>query len=130
MGFFERFKKRRAIRSYARLLPKFLARDYGRSKAYTPAQVKSSIERHGLNTEYSCYGIAMFSDREGFDQFHATFGELCNYDEMRAEVAHDHFGGNADFSVNDIASVSHWDDGDNSHDSGSHHSSDFGGGGD
>jgi len=35
MGFFERFKKRLAIKSYARLLPRLLAKDYGRSKSYT-----------------------------------------------------------------------------------------------
>jgi hypothetical protein len=129
MGFFERFKKRLAIKSYARLLPRLLAKDYGRSKSYTPAQVRSSIERHGLNTEYSCYGIAMFSDREGFDQFHAASGELCNYDEMRGEISNDHFGGNVDFSEHDVASGSHWDGGHGSHDLGGHHSSGFGDGG-
>jgi len=121
MGFFERWRKRRAIKNYARRLPGLLAKDYGRSKSYTPAQVRSSIERHGLNTEYSCYGVAMFSDRESFDQFHADIGEPCNYDDMRHEIAHDFFGGGMDFTPGDVFSTSDWE--------GGHHSSDFGDGG-
>ncbi len=130
MGFFERFRKRRAIKIYARRLPRLLAKDYGRSQSYTPAQVRKTIERHGLNATYSCYGIAMFSGREGFDQFHAESGEQCNYDEMRTEIANDHFGGNVDFSLTDILSASSdWDGGHSSHDYSGHGSSDFGDGG-
>jgi hypothetical protein len=109
MGFLKRLLKRRAIGDYARRLPRLLARDYGASRTYTPAQVRSTIERGGLDPSYSCYGIAMFSSRESFDNFHAVNGEQCNYDDMRSEIATDHFGGNIDFSFSDILSASGWD---------------------
>jgi hypothetical protein len=58
------FGKRRVIRSYARQLPRLLARDYGFSRSYTARQVRRTVERSGLNVHYSCYAIAMFSDRD------------------------------------------------------------------
>jgi len=124
MRFFETLTKRRAIRHYARSLPRLLAKDYGHSKTYTPAQVRSTIERSGLNTIYSCYAIAMFSTRESFDQFHEANGEPCNYDAMRGEIAIDHFGGNSDFDFSDI--ITAFSESDAGHDHGGHD----GGGGD
>ncbi len=47
MGLFSKYfdwvRKRRAIRSYARRLPRLLAKDYGASKTYTPQQVRKTI---------------------------------------------------------------------------------------
>jgi Family of unknown function (DUF6559) len=43
--YFEAFRKRRAIRSYARRLPRLLAKDYGYSQTYTPQQVRKTIAR-------------------------------------------------------------------------------------
>src|SRR6266446_9889543 len=73
------FGKRRAIRSYTRQLPRLLVRDYGFSRSYTPLQVRRTVERSGLSVAYSCYAIAMFSDRDGFDHFHHAMGEHCDY---------------------------------------------------
>ena len=124
MRFFERIRKRKAIGGYVRELPRLLAKDYGRRTQYTPAQVRSTIERYHLNGIYSCYAIAMFSARDAFDQFHEANGEHCSYDAMRGEIAGDYFGGNADFGFSDtIATLS---DGNAGHDHGSSHD---GGGG-
>lgn len=100
------FRRNRAIKSYIKKLPGLLAKDYGKSKTYTPKQVKRTIERSGLSVTNACYGIAMFSGREAFDQYHQETGESCNYDSMRCEIASKHFGGNSDFEISDIASVS------------------------
>jgi hypothetical protein len=96
------FGKRRAIRSYARQLPRLLAKDYGFSRSYTARQVRRTVERSGLNVHHSCYAIAMFSDRDAFVQFHHEIGENCDYDNMRAEIADRHFHGNMDFTISDI----------------------------
>ncbi|MDH5447164.1 MAG: hypothetical protein OEY52_16565 [Gammaproteobacteria bacterium] len=100
------FKRNRAIKSYIKKLPSLLAKDYGKSKTYTPKQVKRTIERSGLSVTDACYGIAMFSSREAFDQYHQETGESCNYDSMRCEIADKHFGGNSEFEISDIASAS------------------------
>jgi len=100
------FQRNRSIKSYIKKLPSLLAKDYGNSKTYTPKQVKRTIERSGLSVGDACYGIAMFSSREAFDQYHHEIGESCDYDAMRSEIAEQHFHGNAAFEVSDIASVS------------------------
>ena len=124
MRFLERLRKHKAIGSYVRKLPRLLAKDYGRRMQYTPAQVRSTIERYHLNGIYSCYAIAMFSARDAFDQFHEASGEHCSYDAMRSEIANDHFGGDSGFSFSDtIATLS---DDSGSHDQGGSHD---GGGG-
>src|SRR5581483_10888155 len=102
MAFLEAFRRRRATRDYARKLPNLLARDYGAAREYTPRQVRKTIERYGLNGDYSCYAIAMFSGRTDFDQFHRSLGESCDYDTMRADVAVAHFDGNLDFTIADM----------------------------
>jgi len=70
MQFISNFKRNRAIKSYIKKLPSLLAKDYGKSKTYTPKQVKRTIERAGLSATNACYGIAIFSDRGAFDQYH------------------------------------------------------------
>jgi hypothetical protein len=102
VSYLRSFAKRRAIRSYTRRLPGLLVRDYGFSRSYTPLQVRRTVERSGLSVAYSCYAIAMFSDRDSFDRFHHATGEQCDYAGMRAEIADWQFHGNAGFTTTDI----------------------------
>ena len=44
----------------------------------------------------------MFSDRTSFEEYHLGVGETCDYDTMRAEVAHAHFDGNVHFTITDM----------------------------
>jgi hypothetical protein len=44
----------------------------------------------------------MFSGRDDFIQFHTDIGETCDYDAMRAEIAHNHFSGDVNFDVGDM----------------------------
>ena len=104
-SYFRSFGKRRAIRSYARQLPRLLVRDYGHSRSYTPLQVRRTVERSGLSVAHSCYAIAMFSDRDGFDHFHHAVGEQCDYTAMRAEIADCQFHGNLAFTTTDVFSL-------------------------
>jgi len=106
MGLIKNFNRNRAIKSYIKKLPSLLAKDYGKSKTYTPKQIKKTIERSRLSVTDACFGIAMFSGREAFDQYHQEIGESCDYDGMRSEIADKHFNGNGDFEVTDIASIS------------------------
>ena len=105
MKFIRRLKKNRAIKSYAKKLPELLAKDYGRSAHYRPLQIKRTIERAGLDPIYACYAIAMFSGREDFIRFHNEIGETCDFDAMRAEVAHSYFSGDVNFDVSDIVNL-------------------------
>jgi hypothetical protein len=85
--------KRRAIAAYARRLLRLLTKDYGHQASYTPQQVRKTIARSGMNTDCSCYGVAMFSGCDDFNQLHKSIGENCDYDAMRVEIAGAHFHG-------------------------------------
>ena len=106
MELIRNFNRKRAIKSYIKKLPSLLAKDYGKSKTYTPMQVKKTIERSKLSVADACYGIAIFSGREAFYQYHEEMGESCSYDGMRSEIADQYFQGNCDFGSTDVASVS------------------------
>lgn len=106
MELIAKFKRNRAIKSYIKKLPSLLAKDYGKSKDYTPNQVRRTIERSGLNVDDACYGIAMFSSREAFNKYHQEIGENCDYDVMRSEIAERYFQGNSRFEIDDIALLS------------------------
>jgi hypothetical protein len=126
IDYFRSLAKRRAIRSYARRLPRLLAKDYGHSKSYTPQQVRRTIERYRLNSNYSCYGVAMFSDRDDFTAFHQQIGQSCDYDVMQGEIADLHFQGNSDFTTTDVSACS---DAGGGHGGDGHSSGGDGGGG-
>jgi len=59
MDLIKKFKRNRAIKSYLKKLPSLLAKDYGKSKIYTPKQVKKTIERSSLSVTDACYSIAI-----------------------------------------------------------------------
>ncbi len=79
-------RKRRALRSYRRQLPVHLRRTYGTQQHYPPEDVHYVIRRWGMSEVYACYALAMYCDRAMFDAFHASKGEACDYDRMRAEA--------------------------------------------
>ena len=125
MGIVATLLRRRAIRSYALRLPALLKRDYGAARSYTPAQVRGTIARSGLNDHYSCYALSMFSDRSEFDAYHRGVGEQCDYDALRETVAETHFHGNPHFTVSDVFALSaidaHEAGGADFHGGGGHH---------
>jgi hypothetical protein len=103
---FRALRKRRAIAAYVSKLPRLLLRDYGSAPAYTPAQIKRTLERSGLTTQYDCYAISMFSDRTQFDAYHQIAGETCDYGVMRGEVAAAHFHGYDAFTTTILLDMS------------------------
>jgi hypothetical protein len=97
-----------------------LVKDYGFARSYAAQQVIKTIEREGLDTEFSSYAVAMYSDIVDFERFHRRFDESYNYDAMRTEIAFYYFDGRVDFTVQDIfASAS--DAGADAANGGSHH---------
>jgi uncharacterized membrane protein len=106
MSFITDFQRKRAIKSYIKKLPDLLSKDYGRSKTYTPQQVKRTIERAGLNAAWGCYAISMFSSRDAFDAYHHEIGEPCDYDAMRCIIREEYFQGKSDFDMADMVSAS------------------------
>jgi hypothetical protein len=106
MGLLERFRTRRAIKLYARRLPRLLQKDYGGSDAYTPTQVQKTIERYKLDARHSVYAIAMFCDRDKLAELQSQFRAGVSFDEARGEISSQCFGGSVGFSARDFLSDS------------------------
>ena len=91
-----------AIRRYVKGLGPELRRRYGRSKRYTPAQVKRTIEQRGYSREWMCYALCMYCGRRDFDAYHRAAGESCDYNAMRGEVAARLLKGAQSFDAADV----------------------------
>jgi hypothetical protein len=78
----QRIRFRRAARCYARLLGPRLARDYGGSAQYTPAQIATAVNKLNLPSAYLCLGQAVFLSDEQFKRIGAD-ESLGSYAELR-----------------------------------------------
>lgn len=58
------FGKKSAIRKYLKVLPDELARRYGGSGPYTPAQVERTVLERNLSTRHIHYAWLLFCERE------------------------------------------------------------------
>lgn len=104
-----------AIRSYKKKLGSLLIRGYGKSKHYTPAQVRTTVSKAGLSTDWICYAYSMYCSCDDFVQYHTETGQSCDYEAMRTEVADYFFQANTAFDASDVVnSSSDWFGGEDS----------------
>jgi hypothetical protein len=82
-----RLKLRRAAKRYARQLGSQLQRGYGAAEFYTPAQIRASVARLGLNPQFIALGYASFLNEEEFAALAAAMPMCIPYDEARELVA-------------------------------------------
>ena len=111
MKIIEYFKKRRAIKAYVRVLPRLLKKRYGKHKKYTEGQVKKTVEVAGLDQQYVDYALAMYIGRREFEAMTKVRGLSWDYDEVRQEVADDHFNGDSGFTIHDAFDAAGTSDG-------------------
>jgi uncharacterized membrane protein YgcG len=79
--------KQVAIETHSKQLGKKLQERYGVSDKYPPDKIKATIKDSGWSGDRDCYGIAMYSDRADFIEYHRSIGEVCDYDAMRNEIS-------------------------------------------
>ena len=60
------FLKKRAAKKYARTLPSYLSRAYGKSDTYTADQIKAAVQKLGLPEKYICFGYAAFLTEKAY----------------------------------------------------------------
>lgn len=95
-----------AIRSYKKKLGSLLVEGYGKSKQYTPAQVKRTVSKAGLSTYWICYAYSMYCSCDDFVQVHAETGQSCDYEAMRTEVADYFFDTDIAFDASTVVASS------------------------
>lgn len=104
-------KRRRAIKKYAKKLGPVLKKRYGKSKHYTPGQIKTATTKARLSHDHICYAYAMYMDKANFDTLHEELGKECNYNDMRNEIGTLCFSGDSNFSSSDVMSYGGFTDG-------------------
>ena len=87
MGWLRRWQLRRAARQYARRLGPHLQRAYGAAEHYTAPQIRASVSKLGLNTQFTAIGYAAFLTEDTFASLGAEMPVYIPYDEARELVA-------------------------------------------
>lgn len=86
MSIFSKWRKRKSIVQYRKMLPAALAKDYGKSDTYFPNQVKATVERNNLNQSYLVYALALFCTPEEYTLYCKEQEIETSYEEAINEV--------------------------------------------
>jgi len=84
---FNWIKKRTILKSYARQLPLFLKKSYGKHKRYSKEEIRASIQQAGFDNSFIEYAYAMFMSRTEFGGLKHKNKDLEDYDTLRKEIA-------------------------------------------
>ena len=98
---FNWIKKRTILKSYARQLPLFLKKSYGKHKRYLEEEIRASIQQAGFDNSFIEYAYAMFMSRSEFGGLKHKNKDLEDYDTLRKEIAKSFFSGNTSFTIHD-----------------------------
>jgi hypothetical protein len=99
---FNWIKKRTTLKSYARQLPLFLKKGYGKHKRYSAEEIRMSIQKAGFDNSFIEYAYAMFMSRTDFGGLKYKNQDLGDYDSLRKEIARSFFSGNTSFTIHDV----------------------------
>ena len=99
---FNWIKKRVTLKSYARQLPLFLKKRYGKHKRYSAEEIRTSIQKEGFDNSFIEYAYAMFMSRTEFGGLKQKNQNLEDYDTLRKEIAKSFFSGNTSFTIHDV----------------------------
>ena len=99
---FNWIKKRTTLKSYARQLPLFLKKRYGKHKRYSAEEIRTSIQKEGFDNSFIEYAYAMFMSRSDFGSLKHQNQDLEDYDTLRKEIAKSFFSGNTSFTIHDV----------------------------
>jgi hypothetical protein len=117
-------RKRLTLRSYRRKLGPALVKRYGRERFYSVNQIRTTVDKLGLNTDYICYAYAEYCTRDDFDAHHVSTGEACDWTEMREEWSSSWGVGDHHYSVSEhgghYGDSHHHDDSYDGHHGGGH----------
>ena len=99
---FDWIKKRTTLKSYARQLPLFLKKRYGRHKRYSAEEIRKSMQKAGFDNSFIEYAYAMFMSRAEFGGLKQKNQDFEDYDTLRKKIAKSFFSGNTSFTIHDV----------------------------
>ncbi len=59
---------------------------HGKQKYYTQPQIQSAATAAGYPIDIHCWAYCVFMDLDGFDSFHQSIGEVCDYSSMKSTM--------------------------------------------
>lgn len=63
-----------------------LAKTYGKKKYYSQEEIKKSLKKYDYKIDIHCWAYCLFMEHDGFDDYHRTIGESCNYIDMKSSM--------------------------------------------
>ena len=99
---FNWIKKRTTLKSYARQLPLFLKKRYGRHKRYSAEEIRTSMQKAGFDNSFIEYAYAMFMSPAEFGGLKQKNQDFEDYDTLRKKIAKSFFSGNTSFTIHDV----------------------------
>ena len=63
-----------------------LAARHGKRKFYSPSQIGESLRRLDASVDLHCWAYCFFANRDAFDAYHRTIGEVCDYVAMKTQM--------------------------------------------
>ena len=97
MGWFSKYRHRKAIKKYLTLLGPVLRQRYGGADSYTIGQVQTTIGVLNLPLNYAAYGCAIFLSADDFDQIRNELPGPPDYETVRQEIADLFFSSDRNF---------------------------------
>jgi cysteine synthase len=59
---------------------------HGKRKFYAPREIGESLRRLDERVDLHCWAYCFFANRDAFDAYHTTIGEVCDYVAMKAQM--------------------------------------------
>ena len=87
MYWLKTWRRKRAIRSYLKTLGPLLFEDHGDAQAYSVTEVNQTIRRHGLDTEFAVYALAIYCPKAEFDGIFNAPLHGRGYQALRSDVS-------------------------------------------
>ena len=71
---------------YAKNIGQILVRNYGKKKYYSILEVQKTTKMVS-SVDWVCWAMCLYVSPSEFDAYHQSIGEICDYSEMRSEMA-------------------------------------------
>ncbi|MGH1471093.1 MAG: DUF6559 family protein [Cellvibrionaceae bacterium] len=87
MKWLERYRRKNAIKFYARTLPFYLDKEFGIRDAYTLDEMNNLFETYQLSDKYKEYAMAIYTNKISFKEYCKKKNTTFNYVSLRNEVS-------------------------------------------
>ena len=63
-----------------------LVHTHGKQLSYSQKQIRTSLDKRKFDVDIHCWAYCLYMDHGGFDTYHQSIGESCDYGEMKSSM--------------------------------------------